>query len=676
MLYNRNDSQAQPSRTARRLRHLFSLGLCLLAASAALRTSVAAAALRLDTSELVACADSAGRCGDLERPLDPSGAVPGSLQVHFEFYPHTAAGVSQGTLVAAEGGPGYPATLSRDAYLALFKPLRRHRDVLLMDNRGTGRSGAIDCHSLQAAEVTTTTLIGACGRQLDKRAALYSTALAADDLAAILQALGIEHIDLYGDSYGTYFAQIFVRRHPMMLDSVVLDGAYPLDGPDYPWYPTDAPAVRNKFNVTCARFAPCAALHNESLTRIGALLESLRQDSPAVRAVAGNPHTHPFSVDPQHLAMVMFGSAPAYASLRDLDAAARAYAVGDRLPLLRLMNESIEGVDSRSLDHDPAQWSAGLAVAVMCQDPAQIINMQHEPDARALELDQILAARQRAHPNTYAPFTIEEFRRMPLDYSFITQCVAWPAHPSPQLVPPHASDPAVPVLVLSGELDNMTTVADGRAVAAAFPHARQIVVANSFHVNALPHARSGCGMQLVRQFLKRRKLPDTSAKTGCAARVPALRLTSIFARQASALEPLRALPNNRASLTELRLAAAAVATLGDVLAHARGDAVEIGVGLRGGIYRQKSSVAALQLQLHEVRFTEDVSVSGHVIRKHATDVGNTTRLRDGNVTANVTLATRGGSGALRIHWSESDSHIASVSGTINGHVLLAQTTAP
>jgi pimeloyl-ACP methyl ester carboxylesterase len=170
--------------------------------------------------ELQRCRDVDAYCGRVERALDPTGVVPGRISVHFEFYPRTEPGPAIGTLVATEGGPGYPATQSRDEYLALFKPLRKHRDMLLMDNRGTGQSGAIDCRELQTAPAWTVELNAACGRALGDTAPLYSTAYAADDLAAILDALRISRIDLYGDSYGTYFEQVFAIRHPKTLRSL------------------------------------------------------------------------------------------------------------------------------------------------------------------------------------------------------------------------------------------------------------------------------------------------------------------------------------------------------------------------------------------------------------------------------------------------------------------------
>lgn len=172
-------------------------------------TVFGADSLKVGSVNLAACGSHGGYCGTLNRPLDPSGAVPGSISVYFEFYPRTGTGKPAGTLVATEGGPGYPATDTRDEYLALFQPLRDTRDVVLMDNRGTGRSNAVDCQALQSAPKLTETNIGHCGDSLGAKAPLYSATLAADDLDAILQALGAGRIDLYGDSYGTFFEQVF-----------------------------------------------------------------------------------------------------------------------------------------------------------------------------------------------------------------------------------------------------------------------------------------------------------------------------------------------------------------------------------------------------------------------------------------------------------------------------------
>ena len=618
---------------------------------------------------LHACHGASAYCGELERPLDPDGQIPDEISIYFEFYVHTAAGRPAGTLVATEGGPGYPATGSRDDYLALFKPLMSDHDVLIMDNRGTGRSGAIDCHALQTGEKWTVDLVAECGESLGARAPLYGTPYAADDLAAILQALGIDKIDLYGDSYGTYFEQVFALRHPQALRSIVLDGAYPLSAPDYAWYPTYAPAMREKFNLACARSAECNALPGNSLDHILPALAALRAHAFAARGYDVDGDERRFEANASQLAIVMFGSAPALTTVRELDAAARAFAGGDRLPLLRLMAETAAAVDSRDPSADAARWSAGLAAAVLCQDPPQIFDMRLEPTERRLDRDRVLDERRRALPDTYAPFTLDEYRAMPLDYSFLDECVAWPVsppqHPASQ-VGMRGTYPDAPALVISGELDNITTPADGAAVAAAFRRGTQVRIANSFHVNALPRARSDCAADIVRHFVRSLTAGDTS----CATRVPPLRLVPKFATQSHELEPAMASPGNAASVAQLQVVSAAILTVGDVLARLHENTTGRGVGLRGGTYRVTRTGAGDLASLNRVRWVDDVAVSGVVARSPG---------REGQVQATLRLwETDGRHGRLILRWRDGMAPATTVQarGAFAAARVVAQTPVP
>jgi len=624
---------------------------------------------RFGRMTLERCAGAPAYCGRIERPLDPSGAIGGRVSVYFEFYPHTADGASAGTLVATEGGPGYPATESREDYLALFAPLRSSRDVVLMDNRGTGRSGAIDCPALQSASQWTVDLVGSCGASLGERSALYSTAYAADDLAAILDMLGAGPIDLYGDSYGTYFEQVFAVRHPHALRSVVLDGAYPMNGPDYAWYPTYAPAMRAKFDRACRRSPMCARLPGSSLDRIQPVLEALRHAPFAARAYDDDGRERDFQANASRLAIVMFGSAPALATVKEMDAAARAFQANDRAPLLRLIAETLSGVDSRDPAADPTKWSAGLAAAVMCQDPPQIFDMRLPPALRAADRDRALAERRRTAPDTYAPFTIDEYRGMPLDYSFLDQCVEWPVapagHPAAQVVPPDAAYPDAPALVVSGDLDNMTTVADGAAVAHAFPRGSQVIVANGLHVNALPRARSPCGAELVRHFIDTLEVGDTR----CAAEAPPVRLVGRFARRAAELEPAQALASNRASDLQLRFVSAAVLTAGDVATRLVLCSSGHGMGLRGGRFSLVEHDRMQVAKLDGVRWTEDVAVSGTLEKT----VGP-----EGRVQAHLQLAGADAlDGVLDIVWNDAATDaVAEINGSLGGVRVAARMQAP
>jgi pimeloyl-ACP methyl ester carboxylesterase len=631
--------------------------------AAALRT------LLMGSIELHPCASAPGLCGKLDRPLDPTGAIPGRISIYFEYYPHSAPGNSLGTLVATEGGPGYAATLSRDEYLALFKPLRQKRDVLIMDNRGTGQSAAIDCRELQTADKPTVDMIAACGRSLGDSAPLYSAAYAADDLAAILDALAIHRIDLYGDSYGTYFEQVFSVRHPNMLRSIVLDGAYAMNGEDYPWYPSYAPAMRDKFNIACRRFEPCARLPGSSIDHILPALQSLRSHAFTAHATDSDGKMRDFTADPSELAIVMFGAAPAFVTVRELDAAARAFSDGDRVPLLRLMAETIGGVSARVPDDDPAQFSAGLAAAATCQDPPQIFDMRLSPMLRTADRDRAVAERKRSLPDTYAPFTIDEYRGMPLDYSFIDQCVEWPVapptHPASHVVAADATYPDIPALIISGELDNITTPADGAAVAREFKRGTQIRIANSFHVNALPHARSNCAAQVVRRFIETLEPGDAA----CAQNVPPLRLVARFATHASQVEPAAAAAGNRANALQRSLASAALMTAGDVLARLDSNSTGKGVGLRGGSFLIVNHAAISRVTLHQVRWTEDLAVSGTIDKPSG---------RGGTVRASLHLdAPDGLRGDLIAEWpADAADSSAVISGTLGGAAVRARTAAP
>jgi pimeloyl-ACP methyl ester carboxylesterase len=627
----------------------------------------ASASLRVGQLRLHRCRSPAPWCGTLVRPLDPSGSVPGTIAVYFEYYPHSVAGPASGTLVATEGGPGYPATGSRDQYLALFAPLRAHQDVVIMDNRGTGRSAALDCRELQNAPQLTESNIGACGRSLGRAAPLYSTALAADDLAAVLDALHVGRVSLYGDSYGTYFAQVFTLRHPQRVRALVLDGAYPLDGADYPWYPHYAPAMRDKFNRACERSADCRAIAGSSLEHIAPALALLRQRPFPAQARAGDGRLVRFTADATALAIVMFGGAPALSSLRETDAAARAFAAGDQAPLLRLMAETLVDVDSRDPSHAPGRFSAGLAAAVFCQDPPQIFDMSLAPEQRLRARAAAIAERKAAAPDSYAPFSIDEYRAMPLDYAFIDECVRWPAKaarsPALPLVPPGARYPQVPVLVLSGELDNMTSVADGAAAAARWPDARHVVIANSLHVNALPGARSDCGALLARHFLEVLDPGDTR----CAQAVPPVPLVPRFARSADELAPAQPDAGNQADPARLRVVTAALLTAADALARARDNDAGQGVGLRGGSVAVTRAGPGYRLDLRAVRWTSDVSVSGRIDSPG----------RAAEVRAHLELQSPQGAGTLELAWAEGAGGArATARGTLGGRIVAADAPAP
>jgi hypothetical protein len=293
--------------------------------------------------------------------------------------------------------------------------------------------------------------------------------------------------------------------------------------------------------------------------------------------------------------------------------------------------------------------------------------MRLKPDLRLADRDRAIAERKRAQPDTYAPFSIDEYRGMPLDYSFIDACVQWPvapaSHPASQVIAANAPYPSIPALIISGEFDNMTSTADGAAVAAAF-HGTQIQIANSFHVNALPRARSACAAQIARRFIDTLQALDTR----CAGKVPPLRLVPKFAVQAAELEPALAAAGNQASAIELQWVSAAVQTVGDVLTRLPGNSAGQGVGLRGGSFRARRHGAMLHLKLTSVRWTNDLAVSGTV---------DTPAARGGAVRATLQVLTATGlHGDLHIEWSDERAATTDIHGTLGGATVNARSPVP
>jgi pimeloyl-ACP methyl ester carboxylesterase len=495
---------------------------------------------------------------------------------------------------------------------------------------------------------------------------LFSTGLAADDMAAVIQALALGVVDLYGDSYGTYFSQAFAGRHPEMLRSVVLDAAYAVTGAD-PWYPEAPLAAANAFDQSCRRSPACQELPGTSMSRIQALLGAVRANP--VTAVAPNGDGTPSLVhaNAQGLAYAMFSNA-SLVVYRELDAAARAWTDHmDQAPFLRLIAENQEAARSLPGNLDTTAFSAGLFVAVSCSDYPQIYSMTLGLEERLAQDAMVIRQKRADDPNVFAPFTIDEFLQMPLDYSVVNLCLRWPVpslqYPPGQPVPPGTVFPGVPVLVLSGDLDSLTPVAQGAQAAALFPNASQVITANTGHVSALADPYR-CASTIVRNFVQALSAGDTS----CAALIPEVRLVPQFARTAGELDPASALPGNRGSAAELQVVSAAVLTAGDAMARWWVNYDRSGVGLRGGSFRYVPAGTHERFDLAGLQWTEEVAVSGSIDWD----------LLSGSVIMNLSVAgPQGVNGSLTVTYNQwAAKAYASISGTLAGHTIAATMYAP
>jgi len=593
------------------------------------------------------------RCGHVEVPLDRADPSAGTIRIGYERYPHAdATRPARETIVAIEGGPGYATTASRDYYLELFRPMMDRHDLLLVDLRGTGTSEPIDCRPLQDLRLPDydrwVNAVGRCGRQLGDASDLYGTANAADDLADVLDALAIDAIDLYGDSYGTFLSQTFAVRHPDRLRALVLDAAYPVEDAD-PWWRDTARAAADGVRLVCERDPGCAALAGDPVRRLARLDRRLAREPITGIAPNADGKLRRVTVDPGILIYVYWSAGYAPTVYRELDAAVRAALArpSDPAPLLRLARENVY----LGAGGAPRYYSQGLANAVSCNDYPQLYDMLARPADRPTQYRAAIGRLERTDPDAFEPFTIREWITSPVeDYD---SCLRWPVpdRPLPPLPDPHTY-PDVPTLVLVGDLDSVTSPEGARQVAERFPNATYVPVANVTHVTALGDAR-GCASGLVRRFVRTLEAGDTS----CAGGYAEIRAMDAFAVRASEIEGT---PTRRAAIV-------AGSTVADVIARWWSMGGYRGVGLRGGSFVTRG-YRTVTWTLDEVRWVRDVAVSGTASWDR----------RTGAVRARVTLEGPGAPPALlRLRWNDLEPlATATVRGVVGGRVIDLTFPAP
>ncbi len=614
---------------------------------AALVTAMPADARASVTRHPCKDAPAGTRCGSIRVPLDRSGAVPGQITIEFERYVRRERRrPSLGTLLAIEGGPGYGTTDSRDSYLTLLRPLQARRDLLLVDLRGTGLSGALDCKTFRRTVKRYVARAGRCAAEIGPRRDYYGTGNAVDDVAAVLDALEIAQVDVYGDSYGTYAGQAFAARHPARLRSLVLDGAYPVPGTD-PTLGDLAEATQRALRLVCERRPPCT---EDPVAVLARLNDRIRARPFTARGRNTEGELVRVRVDEYSFAALVqsgYGNVPMY---RDVIAAARAFEAGNRAPLLRLFAENKLDTTASAV----RSYSEAAYLAVTCHDYPQMWN---EFASAAQRRGQLAAAVAAQPPERFAPILPAVWTN--LDYEGARACLNWPAPArSDPPVPPGATYPAVPTLVLNGDLDNITTSAQAREVASRFPRATFVETANTVHISAISD-RENCAAPLVRRFIRTLSAGDTS----CAARIAEVRAVAAFPRRAADAAPAASRPGDHSSPAQRRVAAVATATVADAVQRWVVNTGGASRGLRGGRWSY-SGERVVRFRFRRARFARDVAVSGTA----------TWRLADGAVRARLRLPGRG---RLRARWNlQRQLAVATLDGELGGRRLRARMLAP
>jgi pimeloyl-ACP methyl ester carboxylesterase len=413
------------------------------------------------------------RCGSLAVPLDPAAPDGPTVDLFVARVAALSAEPRPDPLVLIAGGPGQSTV---DFYLQLrgaFEAARRDRDIVLVDQRGTGRSTAgftcdvpdyagFDTDSPEVLERT----VADCRAALTRDPRFYTTSVAVADLDRVRAALDIEQWNVYGISYGTRVAQHYLRRYPQHTRSVVLDGVVPADlalGPDVA---REAQRALERIFARCAADASCGARFAALPDEFAGLLARL--DAPADAAA-------PAPLTPLELRMFVRLMSYSSATVALLPVLLHEAHAGNYTPLAS---------QARSLLRDlPESLSFPMSNSVTCTEDAPFVASDAEAGLENTYLGTLIVA------------------------SLTALCRQWPAG----VIDDGFKTPVVsnkPVLLLSGDTDPITPPAYAeRAIAGG--------LTNSVHVVGRGQGHGlvgiGCTPRLLRAFLESPQPADLDA---------------------------------------------------------------------------------------------------------------------------------------------------------------------
>jgi pimeloyl-ACP methyl ester carboxylesterase len=551
----------------------------------------AAAALRFKR-----CGPYGFGCARVSVPLDRSAAVPGRVSLLVRrVRARRHGGATRPPLFVLAGGPGQSATeaFAADALGVLF-PAYRNRDLVIFDQRGTGRSGLLRCRRLERSNLLKAgPAAGACARRLGARRAFYTSRDSADDIDAIREQLGAEQVALYGTSYGTKLALGYALRYPARVERLVLDSVVELDGPD-PYYLDTMTAVPRALHALCLRRCPWTS---DPVSDLAGLVERLARGPLRGRVVDRRGRKRVRRLTRVDVFSILVGGDFDPALRAAFPGAVASALSGDATPLLRLRRRAFE-VDAEP--PPPRLLSAGVYAATTCEEAPL-------PWARTTPPNPGERHRQAAvHAETIPDSEFEPFdRATSLASDTLNLCDRWPSAPlAPDFGP--GPMPDVPVLLLEGEDDLRTPVENARRTAELFPRS-SLVIARATGHSTLGSDPSGCTQRAFARFFEGR-----AVRTRCPRIRRPFQPSPPPPRRLSDVPPLQGTSHRRGralAAVKLTLRDVAEDSITELIFDPRDPDIARGGGLRAGHYRIDENNT---LELQGVAFVPGVTLSGRL----------------------------------------------------------------
>ncbi|HEX4719072.1 MAG TPA: alpha/beta fold hydrolase, partial [Thermoleophilaceae bacterium] len=454
-------------------------------------------------------------CGTITVPLDRNGAVPGHVKLFTEL-DRVRGGADNSTIVVFPGGPGGATTTEARGFVHDLGRARNGHDLLVFDQRGTGRSDYLDCDlaltpNYYSPPGEDAHQIGKgverCAKMLGARRGFYTTRETVADLEDVRKALGIDKFVLYGVSYGTRDAMAYAQAHPDHVDRVVLDSAVTPAGPD-PFGMTGLRAIPRVLTQLC-RGDGCNGIAADPAADLRTLVGRLEKGPmrakqrvtlmgcgirPAITRSRIFGLLQQVDENPDLLSQLPVALAEAAKGrpfqLSELEAGQSQYLLF--CAFSKVLQQLIGPTKSLEDDLQLADktFSTGDQIARLCEESPLPWPRDALPSQRQWLAESSLAG---FGDDVFAPLD----RATIIAGSLVPLCKFWIAEN--KQAPSGAMElPSVPTLIVSGLDDLRTPTEDARALAAATPGAQLLEVPDVGHSVI---QSSGCARRALARFM-------------------------------------------------------------------------------------------------------------------------------------------------------------------------------
>jgi pimeloyl-ACP methyl ester carboxylesterase len=414
------------------------------------------------------------KCGKLTVPENYSKPANKKIQINFAVLPAIDNSEQKTPFMFLAGGPGQAAVeLAAPLYKALTE-IRKSRDLILIDQRGTGKSNPLTCEEVEVSNVYELSQkdfsakeVKQCLTQLiaadpERDFSQYNSENAIRDFDAVRAALGHQQVNIYGGSYGTRAALVYMRMFPQSLRSVVLDSVGPIEVPIGTFGQSSARSFKLLLEH-CQQEAACKEAFPQLRTHFQELVEHLTAQAQQLEIAHPRLGTKTtFVVDKDKL----------IANLR-----MQLYSIEMR-SLVPLVIEQAYQQNYMPFAGLVAQNDGGMGMYMGLT--FNIVCNEDYP---------------RISDEMWAKDADNEFGKDNSHLAWKIACPLWPKYrPSEAFYQPVSVN--IPTLIFSGNLDPVTPPSNGEYPAKSLPNSHHIIIENAAHT-----VLGTCATDIINEFL-------------------------------------------------------------------------------------------------------------------------------------------------------------------------------